>query len=317
MVVVVAICLQSLSYDFSLLLALRFIEGAAGILVVITLPAMIADCARPADRDIALAFWGTYFPFGAALSIAVSPLVLQVASWRLLWLLAALSVLVTLFAVTLVETPDPHKTARSDAQFLNRLSALLTSPAAWLLMLSFFVYNMAQGPLLAWLPSYMMDERGITPGLAGGLTALVVATNAIGVMAGGWLLTLGIQHWQIVALSGVIILATSMGMFLPDIADSVRLLSAVGLSCLGGLLPGAVFASIPRYAPGPEYLAGMTGIIIQGAQAGHLLAPPVFAWIIVSAGGNWTAGLWQYIPCAVLIVLLALALRRLAQRSAV
>ncbi len=315
LIVVVAGFWQSFVNSFGALLALRFIEGTAALLATVTLPAIIVRCARSVDRDAALALWGAYFPVGAGVTFIVAPLLLEYTGWRTLWQITALMSLLTFVVMTLTPTPPDPPRSHSSTGFFKRLRVLLASPASWLLMLSFFCFNMMMGPLLAWLPTYLIEVRGIAPSTAGVVTALVIVVNVIGVFAAGWILRRGVQVWQVFAITGVILMILSFGIFLSQMPDWVRLGSAILFSALGGLLPGAAFAAVPRMAPGPEYLAGMGGMMIQGAQMGHFIAPPIMAWVVVRAGGDWSAGLWQFLASSVLIVMLALLVRRLPLAS--
>ena len=86
---------------FGVLMALRALEGAGHLALVVALPTLMAGAASRADRPVVMGLWGTFFGVGFALTaLAIPPLVraggagavfaahgaLLVAIWPALWL---------------------------------------------------------------------------------------------------------------------------------------------------------------------------------------------------------------------------------------
>uniref|UniRef100_UPI0038CC0798 hypothetical protein n=1 Tax=Falsiroseomonas oryzae TaxID=2766473 RepID=UPI0038CC0798 len=64
---------------------------------------------------------------------------------------------------------------------------------------------------------------------------------------------------------------------------------AMAACCVGGLVPAACFALLPRVVPKPVLVAPAMGLTIQGNNLVQLLAPPAlgvlagFAWALLAA----------------------------------
>jgi MFS family permease len=62
-------------------------------------------------------------------------------------------------------------------------------------------------------------------------------------------------------------------------------------------LPAAVLSGAPVHAPHEELVATTNGLIMQGAQLGQVLGPPILALIVSNLGG-WQAAPMLLIPTA-------------------
>ncbi|MCL4185732.1 MAG: MFS transporter, partial [Burkholderiaceae bacterium] len=72
-----------------------------------------------------------------------------------------------------------------------------------------------------------------------------------------------------------------------DIGFGWRYAAIVVLSTVGGLIPGALFATAPFYAPSPAAVSTTVGLVQQGSGAGQILLPPLIAALAQYSGG-WT-----------------------------
>ena len=72
---------------------------------------------------------------------------------------------------------------------------------------------------------------------------------------------------------------------------------------IGGLVPSAAFASVPRLAPEPRAIGPINGLLAQAGSLGSLAGPPALALWVELAG-------WAWAP----LMLLAVAGRRRGQR---
>ena len=62
---------------------------------------------------------------------------------------------------------------------------------------------------MIWLPTFLIDERGATASAAALVTALFVAINIPGNLAGGWVLKRGVARWRVIALAGIAMALTA------------------------------------------------------------------------------------------------------------
>lgn len=89
-----------------------------------------------------------------------------------------------------------------------------------------------------------------------------------------------------------------------------RLGAGVLFSAVSGVIPGALFAGVPRHAPTPGQTSTLSGLLLQGAAIGQLIGPMTAAWF-AGGSGSWSNVLWFTLPVAGATVVLAIILGRL------
>jgi len=104
----------------------------------------------------------------------------------------------------------------------------------------------------------------------------------------------------------VAMLVSGLGMFTAITPDAWKLPLAILFSSAGGMLPDAVLAGAAVHAPSPAQVGSVSGVIVQGANSGSLLGPPLLAAVAVSVG--WHGGSVLLAACSGLGLLLTLML---------
>lgn len=303
--------------DGSLLLASRFVEGIGFISVAVATPGLIVAATAPGDLRLALGAWGTYMPAGAALMMVLSPAILDAEGWRGLWLAVAAAALAwTAVIAALGRRVRPHRRAGDAGTSLAANVRLTVSrPGPWLLAAAFGLYTVQWVSLMVWLPSFLVEQRGATTAVAAALSALVVAANVPGNLAGGWLLHRGAPRWLLLAVAVTAMGACEIGIFSDLFPDAVRYGLCIVFSGFGGLLPASVLAAAPVVAPSPDQLATTNGLFMQGSNTGQMVGPPLVA-AVVAATGSWQGGLWVLVSAAAAGIAVAMAFRRIETRAA-
>jgi MFS family permease len=314
----VALAAGSLAGAFAhspwLLLGGRFLEGLGFIAVATAAPGMIVAATRLGDLRLALGAWSTYMPAGSAAAMVLAPLLLVGLGWRGVWVAAALLALVWAVLLLCWMPPDrPHHERTDGASLLRNIVLTVTRAGPWVLALAFGCYTIQWVSLMVWLPTFLVEQRGLAIGSASVLTALVIAGNVPGNLLGGWLLHRHLARWKLIALSGVgmiVCLAAIFGTLLPD---TLRYLACLAFSCVGGMLPAAVLSGAPVVAPSSAQIATTNGLLIQGSNAGQMIGPPALAWL-VTLTADWQSGYWLLQGAAVAVVALAWVYRRVERR---
>jgi len=297
-----------------LLLVSRALEGLGFIAVVVTTPGLIVAATRPADLRLALGAWSTYMPAGSALMMVLAPLLLGLVGWRGMWV--AVAVLAALWALLIVwRVPaDPPSHLRADgASMWRNVQRTATRPGPWLLATVFGCYTIQWVSLMVWLPTFLIEQRGVGLGTASLLTALVVVCNVPGNLFGGWLLHRHLPRWRLLAISGIGMSLCMAGIFSTALSDELRYGLCLVFSCFGGMLPAAVLSGAPVVAPTPAQIATTNGLLIQGSNVGQVVGPPTAA-LLVTLTGRWESSFWLLEGAAFMVLALALVYRAVEKR---
>lgn len=289
--------------DVYTLLALRALEGLGFLLVSMPAPSLIRHLVQPQRMSVMLGLWGAYMPLGTAVALLCGPLVIALSGWESWWWgLAAVTLGLAWWVGRVV--PSDRLRALSSASvtvanrraWILRLSQTLSAPGPWLVALSFAVYSGQWLAVIGFLPT-IYAQAGIAGGVSAVLTALVAGVNMIGNIASGRLLGRGVRP-QLLLYTGFAVmgLGTLLAFFVWPMATegsglpaSVRFLSVLLFSMVGGMIPGTLFSLAVRLAPGEGTVSTTVGWMQQWASLGQFVGPPLVAWVAASVGGwHWT-----------------------------
>ena len=286
--------LGAASPGFALLLASRFIEGIGFMLFTVTGSALIASAAlTPRDRDRALGLWSAYMPTGGGLALLAAPAAIAAWGWRGLWSLLAL-VAGLCFLLTWRRAP---RLAAAPVPSGRLLRESLARPGNLAFALLFVFYVSQWVSVMVWLPTFVVDERGVSATTASMLTAFMVLANIPGNLAAGALLARGAPRGPMIILASLGMALCSAGMLGPWLPDGLRYALCLLFSAVAGLIPGAIFSGLPVHAKTPQHISTANGMVMQGAQVGQFIGPIVVAWL-ASAAGGWGATLWAMVGFA-------------------
>lgn len=296
------------------LLLSRGIEGFGFIAVAVSAPILIVRASTPEELPLSLGLWTTYMPVGMALAMLITPLMVAAMGWRAFWILASAIALVWLLLVG-SSSGNGHRArppvAPPEHGLLENILLTIRSPGAWLLSIGFSFYTLQWISLMAWLPSFMVEQRGLSLELTGLLTALVVALNIPGNLTVGWLLRRGLTRSGILIVSGSGLGLSALGIFNDALSDLSRLLCCLSFSYFGGMTPGTILSGAPAVAPTRGQIGTVNGMMVQGSHIGQLLGPPALA-ALATLTGDWQQTRWLMLAGAGGIIVIALLFRRLA-----
>jgi len=291
-----------------LLLGARMIEGIGFIALIVSAPALIAATVAPARRNLAFGFWASYMPLGASLALLASAPLLPLAGWQGLWWVVAAAALA---AALLLRSQAPHyrSVSNGQARTLRDIRASLATPATWWLGLAFAMYAIQNHGMLMWLPTYLINERGVSAADAGLLAALAIGANCIGNVFGGWLIQRQVARGLLISITFVITSTLFLLIFLGNLPDGLRYALVVFYNMACGPIPAAALSGAVRYARSPAEVGSLQGLVVQITQLGIFIGPPITA-AVVSAAGNWDAALWVLLSASGIGMLAALLVMR-------
>jgi predicted MFS family arabinose efflux permease len=279
-------------------------------------PALIARMARRVDQRLAFGFWSGYMPAGSAIMMLASPPLLAASGWRGLWLVNAglmLAAALLVAAATRGVSRAEATASRGLAQAAGDILRTLRRPGPPALALAFGSYTLQYLAVLAFLPTLLVEEDGMSAAHAAALTALANAANMLGTFGGGWLSHKGAPRWAMIGAGSLIMGLSSVVIFTPALPFALRYGAVIAFTLLGGAVPPAVFSGAAQHAPAPELVGTTTGLIMQGSNLGQSIGPPALAKLAAATGG-WTWSPAVLLAAAAIGGTLALLLRRLERR---
>lgn len=291
-----------------LLLGARMIEGIGFIALIVSAPALIAATVAPARRNLAFGFWASYMPLGASLALLASAPLLPLAGWQGLWWAVAAAALAA--ALLLCSQASHYRSlSNGQARTLRDIRASLATPAPWWLGLAFAMYAIQNHGMLMWLPTYLINERGVSAADAGLLAALAIGANCIGNVFGGWLIQRQVARGVLISITFLITSTLFLLIFLGNLPDGLRYALVVLYNMACGPIPAAALSGAVRYARSPAEVGSLQGLVVQITQLGIFIGPPITA-AVVSAAGNWDAALWVLLSASAIGMLAALLVMR-------
>ncbi|WP_439596071.1 MFS transporter [Falsiroseomonas sp.] len=287
-----------------LLLLARVAEGAGFLLLVVAAPGLIAACVAPHDRGLAMGLWGTYMPAGIALGLLSAPLV-EAQGWRLAWMVLALALGLAALLCWRLVPPAEAAEAPAAAPILSQLRALAAARRPLRIATAFATYNVMYFGIAAFLPA-RLESLGAGTGGAGAAAALAALANAGGNLASGLLMRRGVAADRLVVAGALGMALLAAGVYLVPQPAVVTVLAV--LACgIGGVLPAACFALLPRAVPNPALVAPAVGLVIQGNNLAQLLAPPLIGALATT---SWALASLPLLVAGLLATLAGRALAR-------
>jgi MFS family permease len=300
--------LGALASGAALLIASRLIEGLGFLAVIVSAPGLIAAATAPERQGVAFGLWSAYLPLGVSAVIAASPLLLADFGWRAVWLFVALAggaCALMLAAQSRHYAGVTSGVRRSLASVRNSLA----QPVPWLLGVAFAMYAIQHVALMVWLPTYLLETRGISGTAAALATALAVFANCFGNLLGGWLIQRNFPRGRIIAGTFVVTSFAFVGMFAAGLPDAYRYALAVFYSFITGTVPAAALSAGMRYARSPTEIGAIQGLIVNVTHIGIFFGAPLVAATVTWAG-SWDAVLWVMLGCAAVALAAAFAIDR-------
>lgn len=306
--------LGALAPGQGMLMASRLIEGLGFVAITVSLPFVMAAASAPRDRGLTQGFWSIYHPLGMALAMLSAPVLLGLMDWRAVWGLFALAcVLMGLATWAMMRRLDLPPPGASPFLALTR-DALRHRPLQ-VVALVFGAYAFQWATLMAWLPTFLTEDLGLSLPHAGLATALVVLVNVPGCLFGGVLARRGATRAPLILTGTAVMAVCALGLFLPGLPGPGRIALAVLFSFAGGLIPPALFDAVPRLVPSPAHIGAGNGMLMQGSALGQFIGAPLVAWAVAAGGGVWAWALAPMLGAAALTALGGLLSRDQASRA--
>lgn len=288
------------------LLLSRVIEGLGFVGIVVAAPALMREAAGLSHQRLVLGLWSSYMALGMTAMLLVAPWLIAWLGWRGGWWIGALGAALLSLVVWRV-FPGSGRTS-APPQAASGLWRGLRAATPWLLAGCFAIYTLQWMAMMVWLPTFLQDEFQLGLGQATVLVAGVIAANAPGNWLGGYLSQRGLAPARLILCAGLVMGVSGWAAFATALDPAWRLALCVLFSFVGGVLPAAIYASVPAVAARQQNFASVNGLVVQASNIGALTGPPLVAAVVVRS--DWSgAGPLYLMTAAVSALLIVLAAR--------
>lgn len=300
----------------AMLMLSRAIEGIGYIALMVALPSLIGYLASDRNRGLAVGLWSCVTPSGMAIAMVASPYILEPFGWRGIWLMTTIIPLCGIIAFVLILRGRPKTQVPSGSSYLANIRLTVTRPGPWILAICFSTYTFQWIAVMVWLPTFVVEERGLNVGLAATLAAAAVAMNILGNFAAAWLAHWRVRLWLMLTIGTIVMGGSSLLIFPDYLPDLSRFALVMIFSFVGALQPVALLACAPWLAPSPGQLGATNGLMYQGSQLGNLIGPPIVAFAVVTSG-KWADAGYVLFALTIINIVLAQKLRILEKNRPV
>ena len=292
--------LGSFAESANQLLFLRAFEGLGFLFVTVPVPSLIRRLVSKENQTIKIGLWGAYMGVGSAIALIIGSWVITELGWRNWWIILGLTNFVMVSIIYLTIPNDKHiPTIDSlnskfieDTHWLKRILVIIKTPGATLAALAFAMYSGQWLAVVGFLPSIYIDS-GLSMTMGSFLTAIVALANAVGATMAGRLLNWKISPRKILYLGfivmgiGALITFAGSNVFPP----SIRYISIILFSGVGGLIPSTLFAMAVHFAPDMKSSSASVGWVMQWSAIGQFSGPPLLG-LLASHMGTWNYSWW-------------------------
>jgi MFS family permease len=252
-----------------LFIALRAVEGAAHLAIVVAAPTCLTGLAAMRDRPLALGLWGTFMSVAFLIGGVVAAPLASALGLGAPFVAHALVMAALAYAAFRV-APRTARAARDPRGLLRRHLDLYSdarSVVPALLWLSYTGMYLAVQTLTPQLASPEL-RRPMIVGMA--FISIVASLTA------GSLAHRGLSPFRLTAGAFATTLLASFAVELAVGGGAIVPAALLRMACLS-FLPGAILPIIPRLNPDTPSQARAFGAIAQTGNIGSALGPPVFA----------------------------------------
>ncbi|MEU4579352.1 MFS transporter [Nonomuraea sp. ATR24] len=311
--------LTGLAWGLAALLVIRALFGVGQGLFPGASFKAIAERTTPERRATAAGAMLASNVLGGGLAPLIAAPLLLVFGWRDTFLVAAVAgVAIGVLLWSLLPRALPaHLTGAAQdtgpaARPVIPLAAVLRSAAVWKFAALFCATNMLGYGMITWVPSYLMEARGISLLNTGFLAALPQLVMTATTLLGGWLFD---RYFHDRARLYVIplLLCTAVLLLVMINAETAAgftlfqtlAMAVAGLSTMGIL-------GMPVRALPPEVIGSGMGVVNVGGQLAGVIAPVLMGWLVDQY--SYSAAFGLLIGTTVLGALIALIVPQRADR---
>jgi MFS family permease len=270
----------------------------------------IADYFPLKERPKASALLMSSNYFGLALApLVAAPMILWMGWRNMFVVLGLLGVVLT--AVFWIYFKPKAQTGSSEDNGKNRVPVkeLLSNAELWKITIMWFAAGIVNWGLASWMPSYLMEARGMEIMTMGFYAALPGLSTGIAMLFSGWLLDryfVNLEKYY--AAFGMLV--SGIFLYLMFTTTSVPLaMLYLNICMVFKSFAFTVAFSLPHKLMSKRVIGSAMGVINMGAQSAGFISPLVMGFLI-SMTGSYNAAFWFLIACTIISIIASLSIKK-------
>jgi MFS family permease len=290
----VATLLTGFATGFWTLLLLRLLLGVGESAGFPCSSQLFATQLRLGQIDMANGVMSFSYLVGPAIGTVLGGLLMPIYGWRAVFaVFGALSLLWIWPLLRIRLQPLARATDDPSAPAVPPFSLILKQRGLWGTSLGLFASNYNFYFILAWLPDYLVRERGFSMGVMAAVAGSAYLINAISALAAGWVVAAWTRsgrssnafYKSLMAFSHIASLGAMIGMTVLPVQGCIACLCLFEIG-LGLMSPG-VYA-IPQIMAGPAATGRWVGVQNGCGNLAGVLAP-MLTGILLDATGHFSS----------------------------
>ncbi|TCP23736.1 sugar phosphate permease [Scopulibacillus darangshiensis] len=302
--------LSGLAWSLISLLVIRFLFGIGEGGYPSASQKAISDFFPKKERAKASSTMMSSNSFGLALAPLVAAPMMVWMGWRLMFIVMGVLGIVMAIIFWKYVRPEKERAISSEEQTANKvpMKTLLKSSVLWKIVLMWFGADILVWGLAGWMPSYLVDVRGMDILSIAIVAALPGIASGIAVVVGGRLVHkfFNGREKYFTGIGMVFASVCLYFMFSSDSQFGVILFFILSMTFASTAI--VTTFSLPHKLLSKEVIGSAMGIVNMGGQVAGFLAPLVMGFLI-SGFGTYTAAFWFLIGGGILSMIAALTIR--------
>jgi MFS family permease len=255
---------------------------------------LVAVAVEPARIGMANGMMAFGYLVGPALGTVIGGMLMSYVGWRPVFVLFGALSLLWLWPWSRVHIAEPTPRAAGEESQGPTFVQILRERGLWGASLGHFASNYNFYFILAWLPTYLVRERGFSIQAMAGVAGGAYLINAVAGLFSGWASDRWIRsgrsasviYKSMQALNHLASIAAMAGMALLPVQGSVACLFVYEI--VVGLSSPGIYA-IPQIMAGPTAAARWVGVQNMCGNIAGILAPQITGILIDATGSYMSA----------------------------
>lgn len=305
-----AICFGLLGYTASLLIVFRFLSGIGH-------SGYPSSCAKTVSANFEVSertFAQSILLSSSGVALIIGPIIigylLKIIDWRLSFV--SIGIITFIIAILILIFIPNQPITKSDESTKVNYFDLLKNPTILLLLLANFGLNIPAYGLMAWLPKYLMNERGLDLSMTSYIIATTGLAQWLSSLISGWFVGRYMYNREHI----VIFVSSLIGAVLIWILyNTQNILMTFIIIFIAYFFLMAAFVTtftLPMKRLPESIIGSAVGLLNSGGVLGGFVAPITIGYLVISSDGstNFSSAFIFLMSSMILTALVILPLKK-------